>query len=251
MAVTVLIVDDEYLARANLAVALEENCDWQVVGECARGDGVMQSVEQLKPQVIFLDIRMPGLDGLAVSAQLMSLEDPPVLVFVTAFDQHAVEAFELCALDYLLKPFDDDRLLQTIKRVEKILESDEKPVAMGQWQQLNDAKQQYLTQMAVRSVGKVQLVDVKDIIWMGSAGNYVELHLTQSCILHRVSLSYLEKHLDPEVFIRIHRTSIIRVAQVVEFLTLPDSSYAVMLKNGDKVSLSQRYKAGFLRRLDL
>ena len=278
MPITVLLVDDELLARANMRAALEDCCDWRIVGECERGSDVLDSVQRLSPQVVFLDIKMPGLDGLQVSRQLMKLAQPPVLVFVTAFDQHAVEAFELCALDYLLKPFDDERLVQTIQRIEKVVNSGESPVGLQQWQQLNqaaDSESQYLTQVAIRSVGKVQLVAIKDIVWMASAGNYVELHLDQnsvnnsnhtnnnnnsnssssssssSSVLHRVSLSYLEKHLDPAIFTRVHRTSIIRLSEVSEFLTLPDASYAVVLKSGAKVTVSQRYKETLLASLKL
>ena len=152
--------------------------------------------------------------------------------------QHAIEAFELSAVDYLLKPFDDERLLRTIKRIEKQL---------GQGEQQADS--QYLQQLAVRSVGKVQMVSVDDVMWIASAGNYVELHLQDKVILHRVSLSYLEKHLNPRDFVRVHRTAMVRFSKISELQSQTDSGYVALLDNGDKVTVSQRYKDGLWQRM--
>ncbi|TQV88617.1 LytR/AlgR family response regulator transcription factor [Aliikangiella coralliicola] len=247
-----LIVDDESLARANIEYSLMEFSDWSICGQCSRGDQVLDSVKQQDPDVVFLDIKMPGLDGLSVCEQLQQLNKPPLIVFVTAFDVHAVDAFELCALDYLLKPFDDERFAKTIDRVEKLLiNNHDQQEQVNQLKQVSAQPNEKLETLIVRSVGRIQLIAIEKINWLSTAGNYVELHLDDQIILHRVSLSYLEKHLTTEDFFRIHRTAMIRISQVNEFLTLADGQYAVVLKTGEQVSVSQSYKERLLCRLGI
>ncbi|MET1256462.1 LytR/AlgR family response regulator transcription factor [Aliikangiella maris] len=247
-----LIVDDESLARTNIRYSLQEFDHWQVVGEVNRGDQVIQSVQTNTPDVVFLDIKMPGLDGLTVCQQLQSLDSPPFIVFVTAYDVHAVEAFELCALDYLLKPFDDVRFHKTIQRVEQLMFNNQQQTQqVAQLKAVADDHLKKLDTLIVRSVGRIQLIDVDKINWLSTAGNYVELHLDDQVILHRVSLSHLEKHLPVNDFIRVHRTAMIRLSLVSEFLTLADGQYAAVLKTGDKVNVSQTYKEKLLLQLGI
>ncbi len=249
--IKVLVVDDESLARKTIQFSLQEHTDWEVVGECDRGDKVLSSVENLKPDVLFLDIKMPGLDGLKVCEQVQSLENPPVIVFVTAFDAHAVEAFELCALDYLLKPYDDDRFSKTIERIFQNLQSkDTQKLQIDQLNKITNSDHKILDTLIVRSVGRIQLIDTKTVNWLSTAGNYVELHTDDGAILYRVSLSYLQKHLEND-FLRVHRTAMLRVSQVTEFLTISEGQYTAVLKNGDKVSVSQSYKADLLSQLGI
>jgi len=250
--ISALIVDDEKLARANIRCALEDYPHWRVIGECERGDLVLDSVIKLQPKVVFLDIKMPGLNGLKVCHQLQQLVHPPLIIFVTAYDVHAVEAFELCALDYLLKPFDDERLTKTLARIEKLLSVKQSQLQqVTQLDQITQNDTQILDTLIVRSVGRIQLIPVAQINWLSTAGNYIELHLDNQVILHRVSLSYLEKHLPDDDFIRIHRTAMVRLSQVSEFLTLADGQYAVILKSGDKVNVSQTHKERLLTRLGI
>jgi two-component system, LytTR family, response regulator len=250
--ITALIVDDEKLARANITLSLAETPGWKVVGECSRGDLVLGAVKQLNPLVVFLDIKMPGLNGLKVCHQLQQLAKPPFIVFVTAYDVHAIEAFELCALDYLLKPFDDDRFSKTLRRVESLLASDHNQhQQVNQLDRVGQSDSSELDTLIVRSVGRIQLINVSDVNWLSTAGNYIELHLGEQMILHRVSLGYLEKHLPKDDFMRVHRTAMIRVSEVSEFLTLADGQYAVILKNGDKVLVSQTHKDRLLQRLGI
>ncbi|WP_444996238.1 LytR/AlgR family response regulator transcription factor [Aliikangiella sp. IMCC44359] len=249
---TALIVDDENLARANIKYSLDDYPYWQVIGECNRGDKVFESVCKQGPDVVFLDIKMPGLNGLKVCQQLQQLDNPPFIIFVTAYDIHAVEAFELCALDYLLKPFDDSRFSKTIERVEQLLINNQNQIKqVEQLEQLSDENEESLTTLIVRSVGRIQLIEIDKINWLSTAGNYVELHLADKTILHRVSLSYLEKHLSKDDFIRVHRTAMIRHSQVSEFLTLADGQYSVLLKTGEKVNVSQTYKDRLLQLLGI
>ena len=247
-----LIVDDEKLARANIKYSLEEFSQWQVVGECHRGDEVLDQVKALQPDVVFLDIKMPGLNGLKACQQLQTLQQPPLIIFVTAYDAHAVEAFELCALDYLLKPFDDERFAKTLERVELLLSNQQdQQQQVDQLDQISNNEDQELDTLIVRSVGRIQLIEVHKVNWLSTAGNYIELHMDDQIVLHRVSLSYLEKHLPKEDFLRIHRTAMIRVSQVSEFLTLADGQYSVILKSGEKVNVSQTHKETLLQRLGI
>jgi len=249
--IKVLVVDDESLARKTLSFSINEYTDWAQVGECDRGDKVIQSVSELKPDVVFLDIKMPGIDGLKACEELQCLDNPPLIVFVTAFDAHAIEAFELCALDYLLKPYDDDRFVKTVEKIKQSLDS--KLLQEKQISQLNSVTKdnnKILDTLIVRSVGRVQLIDTKEVNWLSTAGNYVELHTEHGVILHRVSLSYLEKHLEDD-FLRVHRTAMLRVSQVSEFLTISEGQYTAVLKNGEKVSVSQSYRENLLQRLGI
>ena len=214
----------------------------------------MAKVNELKPDVVFLDIKMPGMDGLEVCRQLQEAPKPPVIIFVTAFDAHAVEAFELCALDYLLKPYDDNRFSQCLERAESLLESQQtQSLQIDQLNKVSDPDHPNATleTLIVRSVGRIQLISVSDVNWLSTAGNYVELHMSDQVILHRVSMSFLEKHINDIDFIRVHRKSMIRLSQVKEFLTLADGQYAVILKNGDRVNVSQSYKESLLERLGI
>jgi len=245
-----MIVDDESLARTSLKVALSELTDWTIVNESANGDKVKQLVEELQPQVLFLDIRMPGKSGLEVSRELLTLETVPIIVFITAYDKHAIEAFELCALDYLLKPFDDSRLQQTIERIDEIVESCRS--LRLQLESFNQLKNGTLTKsidkLMIRSVGKIEIIKVKDINWIASSGNYVELHLDSRMVLHRVSLNYLAEHL-PDDFVRSHRTSIIRISQVSSIETVSNGKYCIIMKSGEKVPLTQSYREQILQKL--
>ncbi|MGX5203502.1 LytR/AlgR family response regulator transcription factor [Aliikangiella sp. IMCC44632] len=251
-AIRAIIVDDENLARESIRVSLNQYSDWDIVGECNRGDEVVTLVKQVKPDVVFLDINMPGQNGLTVCKALQNTPQPPFIIFVTAYDLHAVEAFELCALDYLLKPFDDQRFQQTLSRAsEQIKHHEVHKKQVAQLTQVSSNANEILTTLIVRSVGKIQLVDVSDLLWVSTAGNYLELHLKEGVILHRVSLSYLEKHLSKQEFIRVHRTAMIRFSLVREFITVADGQYNVILSNGDQVAVSQTYKAELLKKLGI
>lgn len=247
-----LIVDDEPLARKTINYSLKAFEDWEVCGECERGDEVMAQLGLLTPDVVFLDIKMPGLDGLTICSKIQAMGSPPIIIFVTAFDAHAVEAFELCALDYLLKPYDDKRFEKTIEKTEQRLSQvDVQNVQLEQLSQLTKNKESKIETLIVRSVGRIQLVDVKTVNWLSTAGNYVELHQDDQTILHRVSLRSLEQHLSDGDFIRVHRTAMIRLSKVKEFLTIAEGQYAAILNNGDKVSVSQSYKDKLLEKLGI
>ncbi|MEZ4456513.1 MAG: LytTR family DNA-binding domain-containing protein [Gemmatimonadales bacterium] len=256
MPVSALIVDDEPLARLNLQRALDGFPRWQVQAACPGAASALVEVGRRVPDVVFLDIRMPGLSGLVLARRLGQLPAPPLVVFVTAYGDHAVEAFELHALDYLVKPFDDVRFASGIERIEALLglraqaaygtalsgfldDAGAEPAAA------DDAapNPRYLAQFCVKGVGRLEVVRVAEVQWIAAAGNYARLHLAGRTVLHRVTLATLEARLDPVEFIRVHRTAIVRRSECRSLSVTGDGSYALALESGARVPVSGRYVA--------
>ncbi len=246
-----LIVDDEKLARQTIIYSLKAFQQWKVCGECDRGDKVIETIHKTKPDVIFLDIKMPGMNGLDICQQLQQFKKPPLVIFITAFDQHAIQAFDFCALDYLLKPYDDKRFAKSIDKA--VLSLNNQSIyqqQLNQFKQLSQNKNHQAQHLIVRSVGRIQLIKTDEIIWISTAGNYVELHTKKATILHRVSLSQLAEHLEND-FIRVHRTAMLRVSQVIEIISESEGQYSALLKSGNKVPVSQSYKDKLLHALGI
>lgn len=243
-----LVVDDEAPGRRNLCLALEAYPHWTVVAEAASAMAADSALQQHPDvDVVFLDIRMPQRSGLLLARDLARRERAPWIVFVTAFNEHAVEAFELHALDYLLKPFSDRRLGQTIARIEQMLAQQQGPayrLALRGFVQDQDTAAQatpsYWQQVSIRSVGKIETVKLAEVSRIEAQGNYAELHLAERRLLFRASMQQLEQHLDPRQFIRIHRGTIIRADQV-EALESSASGYLVRVRGGEKLAVSERY----------
>ncbi len=247
---TVILVDDEPLARINLRRAIEQFTDWKIVLELENGEGIEDYVEQLKPSLVFLDIRMPKRNGLSAADGLLKLTNPPLIVFVSAYSEYALEAFELYALDYLLKPFSDERYKQTVDRLNSVAGNSRVRGQILQQQVAYTQEKKYLQVLIVRSIGVIQIVDIKDVLWFQGSGNYVEVMLTNEQILHRVSIGFLEENLDPRQFVRCHRSAIVRVAAVKEIKTLDDGQMILGLKNGDTTKLSATYKANLFAMIE-
>lgn len=247
-AIQALIVDDEPLARANLRHALAAHPLWVVVSECESTAQAREALARLAAQVVFLDVQMPKESGLGLARTLSEMSEPPIVIFVTAFDTFAVGAFELHALDYLLKPFDDDRLAQALARAEQMLTLRAR-AAYGQALRgyvddspdLASGAAPWLTRFSIRSVGRIESLQVREVRWISAAGNYVELHLDDRSVLHRVTISQLERRLDPAVFFRVHRSAIVRRDECEALRIEGDSAYSLRLRNGDRVSVSSRY----------
>jgi two-component system, LytTR family, response regulator len=249
--VRALIVDDEPLARANLRHALRGFSHWYVVAECASVPEAQAALAARPVDVLFLDIQMPVENGLVLAQSAASLESPPVIIFVTAYEAFAIAAFELHALDYLLKPFDDERFGQAIERAEQLLQLRERAAygnALRSY--LADVNTEaarvpptYLTRLSVRSVGRIVSIAVADVRWITAAGNYVELHVAKGSILHRVTVSALEKRLDPSVFLRVHRSTIVRREECKSLTVTGDGTYTLRLHSGVSVAVSERYVA--------
>jgi two-component system LytT family response regulator len=237
-----LIVDDEAPGRDNLRLAMAAHPAWQLAGACASvaaARGALAGVD-----VIFLDIQMPGESGLVLARELAALREPPLIVFVTAWSVHAVDAFDVHALDYLLKPVDDARLAQAVARAASMLQHRQRAAYAAAVRDYTTASTgQFAQRVSVRSVGRIEQIRVDDILWLEAAGNYVELRLVSRAVLHRVTLSRLETLLDPAQFLRVHRSAIVRRDQVASLATRGDGSWQLTLRCGAVVAVSERYLA--------
>jgi len=245
MSVRYLIVDDEAPSRANLRLALGAHADWRLMAEC---DGTASARTVLAGQevdVVFLDIQMPAESGLVLAREVSRMREPPLIVFVTAYSEHAVDAFEVHALDYLLKPLSDARLAQTVERIGAMLGQRQREAYGAALRDYVDAgagkAAERLQRINVRSVGRIEQIRVDDILWVESAGNYVELHLDGRTVLHRITLNRLEVLLAPEDFLRVHRSAIVRRSQIASLETIGDGSYRLTLRCGAAVAVSERY----------
>ncbi|WP_338765331.1 LytTR family DNA-binding domain-containing protein [Massilia sp. METH4] len=242
MAIRYLIVDDEEPGRANLRMALADHPGWELAAECDGNAQARACLARHDVDVIFLDVQMPREPGLALARELSRLREPPLIVFVTAFSEHAIDAFEVHALDYLLKPLDDARLAQAVERAAAMLRQRQRE-AYGTALRDHAEAATYPERIGVRSVGRIEQVLVADILWMEAAGNYVELRLPGRTVLHRITLNRLEALLDPALFLRVHRGAIVRRDQIGSLVTGGEGSHKLMLRCGGVVPVSASYLA--------
>ena len=241
MTIRTLVVDDEPLARQRLRTLLAPDPDLELIGECGDGRQAVTAVQQLKPDLMFLDVEMPALDGFEVLHALAGVA-LPVVVFVTAHDRYALRAFEAHALDYLLKPFDKERFAQALMRAKN-------QVRLGQAAGIEDRLRSLLQtvegrrplpeRLVVKSAGRVSFVRVAEVDWIEAAGNYVRLHLGKEEHLLRESLGGLEARLDPRRFVRIHRSTIVNIDRIRELRPTFHGDYLVVLKDGAELTLSR------------
>jgi two-component system LytT family response regulator len=238
-----LIVDDERLARRRLRRLLAAVPEVTVVGEAASGSAAVLMVRELEPDLLFLDIQLPELDGFEV---LAALDDrrPPVIVFTTAYGQHALSAFDVQALDYLVKPIEAPRLLTAVERARAALSGQrgrEFPPALEQF--LNDwqARSGYAERLAVRDRQRIAIVRVADVDWLESADNYVTLHVGRRTYLVRQTMKALEERLDPARFLRIRRSVMVNVDRVVELRPEHHGEHAVRLQDGTVLASTRTY----------
>jgi two-component system, LytTR family, response regulator len=246
----VLLVDDEPLVRRGLRDFLEGVTDAVVVGECGTGTEALGFLQREPVDLVFLDVQMPELDGVTVAAALA--DAGPAVVFVTAFSEHAIRAFEVNAVDYLLKPFDRERFLQALQRVRDRRagavdrELGERLTAV--LAALTPATS-YAERLLVRSDGRIRLVPVGDIDWIEAADNYVRLHAGAERHLLRETMASLETRLDPDRFGRIHRSAMVNLASVRELQPTFNGEYTVFLRSGARLTLSRGYRDALLQRL--
>jgi two-component system, LytTR family, response regulator len=246
VALRALIVDDEAPGRRNLRALLGAHGDWEVAGECASAAEARTLLASVAVDVVFLDIRMPRESGLSLARSLCEQAEPPLVIFVTAFNAYAVDAFDVHALDYLLKPVSGERLAQALERAAQMLALRQRGpygAALRAYlqAQTEGGAQEYWQQLTVRSVGKIEWIRLGEVFWIGAANNYVELHTAGRVILHRQPLSQLEEHLDPALFLRVHRRAIVRAEQIAALAVKGDGSYLLTLRCGDEVAVSERY----------
>lgn len=238
----VLIVDDEEPGRVNLRYMLASHRNCVIVAECDGAASARDVLAGADIDLVFLDVQMPRETGLSLARALSVRAEPPMIVFVTAHSTHAIEAFEVHALDYLLKPVDDTRLAQAVERALAMLAQRQRP-AFGEALRgyVEAHASPYLDNISVRSIGRIDQVRSARILWIESAGNYVQLHTAARSLLHRVALSRLERHLDPFDFLRVHRGAIVRRTQMASLAVAGDGSYLLGLHCGAKVPVSERY----------
>jgi two-component system LytT family response regulator len=231
-----LVVDDESLARCNLTVLLRDDPDIACITECGSGLEAIAEIKKSKPDLVFLDVQMPECGGFDV-LELLGSDLPPTIIFVTAYDEYALRAFEAGALDYLLKPFDDARFRRALNRAKEKL-AHYMPV------QSRSAKR-----LVVKSRGQVLFVDAADIDWIEAAGYYACLHVGSDTHIMRRTLSELEKDLGEEKFIRIHRSIIVNLERIRGLELQKGGEYEVVLKSKVRLQLSRRFRKGLQDRL--
>jgi two-component system, LytTR family, response regulator len=243
--ITALIVDDEAPARDKLRRWLGEQPDIKLVGESADGLAAAAAILELKPEVVFLDIQMPGLSGLEVAAQLEP-SGAPLLVFVTAFDEHAIKAFDLNAVDYLLKPYDRDRLQKTLARIRE--RHGAEPVAAA----IHAARAQTGAsgRLLVPHGEDLQLIDAAVIHWLEADDNYVHVHTAQARYILRRTLADLLAQLGERRFVRIHKSTAVNLAEIQTLSPLFKGDYEVKLRGGAVLRLSRRYKDNLFALMD-
>jgi len=230
-----LIVDDEPLARSNLAVLLRADPEIGIVGECGSGEQALGEIRVANPDLLFLDVQMPVCDGFDV-LELLGRNLPPAIVFVTAYDQYALRAFEAGALDYLLKPFDNTRFELALSRAKQRI-------------RLGRDRAPKLERVVIKNAGQISFVKISEIDWIEAADYYACLHVGARSHLLRRSLSDLEEDLDPNVFCRVHRSSIVNLERVRGLKVTPDGEYEVLLDTGTSLRLSRRYRKQLQERL--
>jgi two-component system, LytTR family, response regulator len=244
MKIRTLIVDDEPLARDRLRKLLEEEADVELIGECANGLEAVAAIKKDNPDLVFLDVQMPELDGFGVLSRL-GADKMPAVVFVTAHDRFALQAFEVHALDYLLKPFDKQRFQKALRRGLDHLKRDQTGELKDRLSALlGDLKAdaRFPERMAVKSGGRVIFLKIDDIDWVEAADNYVSLHIGAESHLHRETMSALEERLPPNKFLRISRSTIVNVDRIKELQPLFHGEYAVILRNGTRLTLSRSHR---------
>jgi two-component system LytT family response regulator len=249
----VLVVDDELLARQRVEDLLAHEPDVQLVGSVDTGDAAVAAIRALAPDLVFLDVQMPGRTGLEVAREV-GAEAMPATIFVTAFDQYALQAFEVAAVDYLVKPFDDERFEQAFRRARRLVElhqvrrlSDEL-LQVLQGARAGDpaaapappaARPEYLERIAVEMRGQVRVVPVKQIEYITASGPYAELHVGDRRHIIRERMQTLEERLDPARFFRIHRSAIVRLDLIETLLRSAGGDYAVQLRGGVRLKVSR------------
>jgi two-component system LytT family response regulator len=251
-----IIVDDENLARRGLSLRLAKMPEVEVVAECRNGHEALAAVAEFAPDLVFLDIQMPGMDGFAVVEQLQA-DTTPMIVFVTAFDEYAVDAFRIHAVDYVLKPIDEERLQEAVKRAlthreqqdstrekEKLLE-----LVMGitgasanSLEQSPGGARQWPEKLSIKDGCDIQFIRVEEIQWIDAAGDYMCIHAGGQTHIMRITMKQLEAMLDPEQFLRVHRSTIVNANGITRAQTLNNGEYLLTLEGGNQIKVSRSYR---------
>jgi two-component system LytT family response regulator len=232
----VLVVDDEPLARSNLLHSLRQRDDIEILGDCESSAAALEKIRRDRPDLVFLDVRMPEYDGFDI-LEMLGSDAPPAVIFVTAYDQYALKAFETGALDYLLKPFTNARFQRALDRArERIAQRKQPPV--------------YVDRFTIKNAGRVLFLSASEVDWIEAADYYASLHVGPKTHLLRRSMNDLESDLDPARFCRIHRSTIANLDRVREIRFDSDAEYEVVLADGARLRMSRRYRKDLESRLN-
>jgi two-component system LytT family response regulator len=243
-----LIVDDEPLARRTIRDLLQTDPEIDVIGECGSGPEAVNFLRQQMPDLLFLDIQMPGMNGFEALSKIEH-EQIPAIIFVTAFDQYALKAFDVHAIDYLLKPFSDERFREALRQAKSQVEMREinrlsrSLLALLGEQVGGEAgaakRKSFLTRFMIKGTGRVTFIDAADVDWIAADDYYIKLHVGSKAHLLRMSMNELEEKLDPKKFLRIHRSTIVNFDRIKELQQSPNGEYVVLLKSGTELKLSR------------
>ncbi|MGB8693986.1 MAG: LytTR family DNA-binding domain-containing protein [Steroidobacteraceae bacterium] len=248
-----VVVDDEPLARQRILRLLARDADFRVVGECSSASQALQLNVTEAPDLILLDISMPNEDGFELLRRWGERGFEPFVIFVTAYSEHAIKAFEVDAVDYLLKPFDDERFMKALARAKTVIGTERTgapPVAdpeEGAARAPDPSNLSYPQRLLIAEAGKVMFMPTREVEFVQSAGKHVKVFAQGKCHLLRQPMHELEARLDPNQFVRIHRSSIVNVDQIVEMHPLFHGDYELVLKRGTRLAMSRRFRGRFGR----
>jgi two-component system, LytTR family, response regulator len=239
-----ILADDEPLARKKLRILLEAEPDVEVVAECADGQQTVTAVNTHNPDLLLLDIRLPDADGFETLSRIPR-DQMPIVVFTTAYDQYAIRAFEAHALDYMLKPFDEERLHHAIERVRVEINKSREHAHADRMLNPADTKPFPLSlerRLIIRTGGRVVFLDLDEVDWIEAAANYVKVNVGKDSYLLREAISRISEKLDPSRFVRIHRSTIVNIGKIKELQPCDSGEYIAILKNGKGLSCSRTYR---------
>jgi two-component system, LytTR family, response regulator len=247
-----LIVDDEPLAREGIQMRLEQESDIEVIGACGNGRDAVTAILREVPDLVFLDIQMPRLDGFGV-IEAVGVTRMPHVIFVTAYDEHALRAFEVSALDYLLKPVDGERFFEALERARDRIRGKNLEAITEQLQKMMAALQverKYLERLSIKSAGRIIFLGVDEIDWIEAADNYVQVHAGRESHLLHATMNSLERRLDPNQFLRIHRSTIVNIKRIKELHPMFHGEYRIILKDGTKLTSGRGYRENLQKLLN-
>jgi two-component system LytT family response regulator len=240
-----LVVDDEPLARERIKRFLAAEPDLELIGECAEGREAVAAIQTLKPDLVFLDIQIPELDGFGV-LKAIAIEQMPAVIFVTAYDRYALQAFDVNALDYLLKPYNRERFHKAVERARAQLsngakgELNERLISL--LENFKTEQPRHLERLMIKSSGRVFFLRAEELDWIEADGNYLRVHVGRESHLIRETMNRLASKLDPDKFLRIHRSTLVNIERIKELQPLFSGDYVVILRDGKQLTLSRSYR---------
>jgi two-component system LytT family response regulator len=242
--IRVVVADDELLARKFIRRMLKQDPEVEIIAECSNGAEAVATIRKEKPDLVFLDVQMPEMDGFAV-LDAVRLDHLPEIVFTTAYESYAIRAFELHALDYLLKPFDQVRFKAALKYAKERFHSqheEDKRLQVGTLLESIRAQQEYLDRIIIRADGRITFLYTREINWIEADDKYVHLHTGKGARMVRQTLAAIEGQLDPKKFLRVHRSAMVNVDRIKELQPLFNGEHSLILDDGTRVTLSRKYK---------